>query len=235
MYRKISRDVKLAAINLYERRHLSLHNILTCVGFSESTFWRVVKLWRETGDVVSSTCSLRGRPRVLHCDDVLYLIRLIRHRPGWFLDELLELLDTNRFISVHYTTIHRELERIGISLKKLKRIAKERNEQRRMEFTIQMSQYLPEEIGFLDETSKDEHTPGRLFFVRGQRVSALGLMTIDGMVASSVVEGSFTTVKYLEFLQSTVVPAYVLTLSWSSVCPRDGQCKNSSWRRCRRN
>ncbi|KAG2069983.1 hypothetical protein BDR04DRAFT_935755, partial [Suillus decipiens] len=32
----------------------------------------------------------------------------------------------------------------------------------------------------------------------------LGLMTIDGMVASMVVEGSFTTVKYLEFLQSTL-------------------------------
>ncbi|KAG1852245.1 hypothetical protein DFJ58DRAFT_634287, partial [Suillus subalutaceus] len=141
---------------------LSLHDILTCVGFSESTFWRVLKLWRETGDVVSPTCSLRGRPRILHCNDVLYLIRLIRHRPGWFLDELLELLDTNRFISVHYTTIHRELEHIGVSFKKLKRIAKERNEQRRMEFIIWMSQYLPEEIGFLDETSKDERTPGHL-------------------------------------------------------------------------
>jgi hypothetical protein len=39
------------------------------------------------------------------------------------------LLDTNRFVSVHYATIHRELERVGVSLKKLKQIAKERNEQ----------------------------------------------------------------------------------------------------------
>jgi hypothetical protein len=29
------------------------------------------------------------------------------------------LLDTNHFISVHYATIHHELERVGVSLKKL--------------------------------------------------------------------------------------------------------------------
>ncbi|KAG1847407.1 hypothetical protein F4604DRAFT_1644089 [Suillus subluteus] len=131
MYQKISRDVKLAAVNLYERQHLSLQDILACVGFSESTFWRVLKLWRETGNVVSPTCSLCGHPHVLHCDDVLYLIRLVRHRPGWFLDELLGLLDSNRFVSVHYST---NWSVSAFPSKKLKQIAKERNEQRRMVF-----------------------------------------------------------------------------------------------------
>jgi len=56
--------------------------------------------------------------RILQCNGVLYLIRLVCHRPEWFLDELLVLLDTNHFISVHYATIHRELERVGVPLKK---------------------------------------------------------------------------------------------------------------------
>ncbi|KAJ8587266.1 hypothetical protein M405DRAFT_821859, partial [Rhizopogon salebrosus TDB-379] len=55
---------------------------------------RILKLWRETGDVVSISNRIRGRPRILQCDDVLYLIRLVH--------ELLALLDTNHFISVHY-------------------------------------------------------------------------------------------------------------------------------------
>jgi hypothetical protein len=119
MYRMISRDVKLAAIHLHEHQLLSLENILACVGFSESMFWRILRLWRETGDVVSISNRIRGR-RILQCSDVLYLIRLVRHRLEWFLDELLvlHLLDTNRFISAHYVTIHRELERVGVSLKK---------------------------------------------------------------------------------------------------------------------
>jgi hypothetical protein len=102
VYRKISQDVKLTAMHLHEHQLLSLENILACVGFSESTFWRILKLWCETGDVVSISNRIRRRPRILQCDDVLYLIRLVRHRPEWFLDELLVLLDTNHFRSVHY-------------------------------------------------------------------------------------------------------------------------------------
>jgi hypothetical protein len=38
------------------------------------------------------------------------------------------------------------------------RIAKERNEVLRADFIACMAQYDPEELGFLDETSKDERT-----------------------------------------------------------------------------
>ena len=64
----------------------------------------------------------------LKFDDVEYLKRMISHRPDWFSDKLQYLLLTNHFISVHFTTIHRELERARISTKKLKKIAAERNE-----------------------------------------------------------------------------------------------------------
>src|SRR5271156_3721464 len=44
-----------------------------------------------------------------------YLNHIIKHHPDWFLDELLSLLETNRFISAHLSTIHRELVRAGVS------------------------------------------------------------------------------------------------------------------------
>ncbi|KAG1744563.1 uncharacterized protein EDB91DRAFT_1123055 [Suillus paluster] len=50
-FRKISRDVKLAAIRLHERNLLSLRDILDCCGFSRCTWFRILKLWHETGDV----------------------------------------------------------------------------------------------------------------------------------------------------------------------------------------
>ncbi|KAG1741264.1 hypothetical protein EDB19DRAFT_1615180, partial [Suillus lakei] len=160
-YRKISRDLKLAAVNLFEHNLLTIRQIVDCVGFSERTFWRIMKLWRETGDVVRHNTGLPGQPRSLHFEDVSYLLRLVNHRPDWFLDELLGMLESNRFISVHFTTIYRELAHAGMSLKKLKKIAKERNESRRADFIRRMAQYEPEELGFLDETSKDERTLGR--------------------------------------------------------------------------
>jgi len=205
-FRKISRDLKLAAVRLYEQDLIPLADILACLKMSESTFYRVLALWNTTGDVVHHTFGIRGRPRTLHFDDVDYLKRLVKHRPDWFLDELLSLLQTNRFISAHYTTIHRELVRANVSTKKLKTIATERNENLRADFIRRMAEYLPEQIGFLDEVSKDERTSSRRrgrsrkgtravkkgVFVRGRRFSAEGLLSIDGMISNTIVEGSMT-------------------------------------------
>jgi hypothetical protein len=96
---------------------------------------------------------VKGRPRLLHYSDVDYLKRLIRHHPDWFLDELQYLLQTNRFITAHFTTIHRELVRAGISSKKIKKTASERNENLRADYIGRMAQYSPEQLGFLDEIS----------------------------------------------------------------------------------
>ncbi|KAJ6586236.1 hypothetical protein B0H10DRAFT_1832844, partial [Mycena sp. CBHHK59/15] len=113
---KISRDVKIAALNPYEGGKLSLKEILACVGFSECTFYQVLRLWWTTGDVVK--CERNpGCPCILHHDDLQYLLRLVQYSPHWFLNELLSLLCHNHFISVHYTTIHHELERAGMSTK----------------------------------------------------------------------------------------------------------------------
>ncbi|KAF8156685.1 Homeodomain-like protein, partial [Crassisporium funariophilum] len=127
MYQKISRDVKVAAIQLYERGLLALDDILDCCGLLRRTFYRILKLWRHTGNVIAPGTNRRGRPRMLDHDDLQHLLELVRENPDYFLDELLRLLETNHFISLHYATIHRELKHARISLKKLKIIALERD------------------------------------------------------------------------------------------------------------
>jgi hypothetical protein len=106
-----------------------------------------------------------------------------------------------------------------MSRKKLKRIAIERNEERRAAFVERMAQYLPEELGFLDETSKDARTLRRSFgqsqkgkcaekkqvFVRGRRTSTEALLTLDGMIAGTVVEGSMTKATFPHYLEFIVV------------------------------
>ena len=143
-----------------------------------------------------------------------YLLELLCDNPDFFLDELLNLLRTNRFISIHYTTIHRELGHAGVTHKKLERIAIERDEARRAAFVGRMAQYTPQQLGFLDETSKDKRTLSRRFgrtmqgrraekrqvFMRGCRVSTEALLTTDGMVAGTAVEGSMTKEMFIEYL-----------------------------------
>ena len=213
-------------MHLYEDDVLSKPAILDYLTISSRTFDRILALWNATGDVVRETNGVRGRPRILHFSDIEYLKCLIRHRPDWFLDEVQYLLQTNRFISAHFATVHRELVRAGISAKKIKKAASERDEDLRADFIGRMGQYSPEQLGFLDEVSKDERTSSRArgrsrkgtravmkgVFVRGQRFSAEGLLSIDGMIASTVVEGSMTQDLFIEYLEFTVVYWYCITV-----------------------
>jgi transposase len=161
--RRIERGTKLAGIKLYEHGVLPLDTILDILEYSRRTFFRTLKLWREIGDVMSAPSNICGRPRVLDYDDLQYLLLLIEQNPDYFLDELLDLVQTNRFISVHFSTILRTLKHAGVSRKKLRKIAIERDELGRAEYVHRMLQYPPEYLGFLDETSKDERTLARGF------------------------------------------------------------------------
>jgi len=162
-FRHISCDVKIAAIWLHKQDLLELDNILQCCGFSARTFYHILKLWRKTGDVVNPEESVSGHIRILDHEDVQYLLCLVADNPDYFLDKLLHLLKTNWFISVHYTAVHRVLECANVSRKKLKCIAIERNEEHCENFVGRMAQYTPEQLGFLDEVSKDERTPGKQY------------------------------------------------------------------------
>ena len=160
VFRAIHRDVKIAAIQLSEQQLLPLNDILLCCGFSWSTFFRILKLWQETGNVINEQV-VYGRYRTLHQTNIHYLLQLICQNPDYFLDELLCMLKTNCFISVHYTTIYDKLIHSGISWKRLQRIALERNEALRADFIARMAQFSPEELGFINEVSKDECSVGR--------------------------------------------------------------------------
>ncbi|KAF8225221.1 hypothetical protein L208DRAFT_1408832 [Tricholoma matsutake] len=201
-YQKMSRNVKLAAIRLHERALLPLEDILDCLRISHHTFYHILLH--------------------LHFDNIEYLKRLISHHPDWFLDELQYLLATNCFISAHYTTIHQEVERVHVSTKKLKKIVLEQNENVQADFIWCMAQYQPEQLGFLDEVSKDEWTSARCcgrsmkgfhavkkgVFVHGRRFSAEGLLTVDRMVSNTVVEGLMMRAQFLEYLEHSVVCLY---------------------------
>ncbi|KAI5989298.1 hypothetical protein EDD15DRAFT_2121202, partial [Pisolithus albus] len=70
----ITPDLKLAAIRFHEQGILTTREILECIGFSKRTYQRVLKLYRETGDVSPKPHSgYAGRPRSLNVTDLQYL------------------------------------------------------------------------------------------------------------------------------------------------------------------
>ena len=58
---------------------LSLSDILLCCGFSRSTFFRILKTWQETGDVIVEWV-VYGWYWSLHQTDIHYLLQLIHQK-----------------------------------------------------------------------------------------------------------------------------------------------------------
>ena len=119
VFRFMSPDIKCAAITLYKDNLMDLNNILNCPDMSESTFFCALQWYCKTGDIEQPKSKTHGRPWKLHFDDLSYMTALINHCPDWFLDELLGLLNTIWFISIHFTSIYQELGHAGVSLKKM--------------------------------------------------------------------------------------------------------------------
>ncbi|KIJ18224.1 hypothetical protein PAXINDRAFT_71583, partial [Paxillus involutus ATCC 200175] len=199
---------------------LNLQDILDCCGFSARTWYCTWKLWNETGDVATHPNPFnRGRPRLLDHEDLKYMLQLVNDNPDYFLDELVQLMVTNWFIAVHFTTIFEHLKCSSVSWKKLKCIASEQNEDCRAKFIAHMAQYNPDELGFIDETSKDKRTAGQRYgrsrrgkhahkkqpFICGQWVTIKALLTLDGIISGTVVEGSMTQALFLEWLEFVMV------------------------------
>jgi transposase len=217
--RYVSPGLKLAAIRLFEAGEMEFDAILRVVGFSKATFYRAYDIWRECGHVCKPRSPHLGRPRLLVREDINYLLELIRARPTAFLDELADLLEHNRFISLHWTTVHAALVNAGVSRKKLRKIAKERNENVRSDFRLRMSAYHIDQLGWMDEVHKDERTTRRDYglsvrntraqekqaFERGSRITGTGLLTKDGMVAISTCYGSMTAESLAHWLDESVV------------------------------
>jgi hypothetical protein len=77
LFRKISQDLKLAAVCLHEEDLLPQDSILDALSISCSTFYHILNLWETTDDVVKHRFGLPGGPQILHFDDVDYLLHLI--------------------------------------------------------------------------------------------------------------------------------------------------------------
>ena len=82
-----------------------------------------------------------------------------------------------------------------------------------------MAQYSAKELGFIDKVSKDEHTIRRhygrskqgshacksLLFVRGRHTSTVSILTIDGFVSGTSVQGSLMKAVFLHWMEHSVV------------------------------
>jgi transposase len=216
---RISDDLKDAVLRMVNDG-MPTHRITHLANISASTITRTKRCFRLTGSVTKAQAIGRGRPRKLVYNDTHYLLRLSRHNPIHFLDEYSKHLSDHQYLGVSLTTIHRTFERAGISVKRVQKLAAERDPILRSDYKRRIAQYPSSYLIPIDEVSKDDRTYSRLYgrskigtqvekqcpFVRKWRFSLVAALALDeGIIAASVVEGSFHHDTFYAFLRDDVV------------------------------
>ncbi|KAJ7921996.1 hypothetical protein B0H13DRAFT_1552724, partial [Mycena leptocephala] len=154
---------KEISLRLLRRGRDSRKEIAKICGFSTKTLRRTVIRYQTTGSVAKAAALGRGRPRLLHTKDSFYLLKIARHSPCTFLDEYQHFLHRYRHLPVHISTVHRTFERAGLKVKRVQKMASERDPIQEAHFTDRISQYPAHYLVAVDETSKDDRTYARLW------------------------------------------------------------------------
>lgn len=216
----ISDDLKMAALQLKARGHNSTSEILQIVQFSWKMFYNIHCQYHATGTVTKAQAIGRGQPQKAIWGNAEYFICLACHKPVLFLDEYQWWLQKYRDLSLSMSTIHHGLAQAGLNVKHVQKIVSERDPILCADFVCHISQYPATSLLVPDEVLKDNRTYAHLWghskcgsrveihqpFVRKQWFSMLATMALnEGVIASQVVEGSFTRDLFLQYLHDDLV------------------------------
>ncbi|KAG2346613.1 hypothetical protein BDR05DRAFT_878106 [Suillus weaverae] len=180
VYQRISRDRKERALYLLLEEGWDIERIAVALGVSSRSIERWEAHYDEHGHINPST-PIMGRPRLL--DQVMTdeIHELLAETPSLLLDEIGEWLAIYHHQLISTTALHGNLRDLGLTCKRLKRAAAERDDGFRADWLHNMTtNYTAEQLVFLDDV--------------------LPALTIDGYMAVRVVEGSIDGAEFYDFV-----------------------------------
>ncbi|GBE82415.1 hypothetical protein SCP_0407990 [Sparassis crispa] len=197
-----------------------IREIAELAGCSERTVSTILSLYRDYGIVSNPNARLRGRPHALDTGDVNYLSALLQANPVLYLDELQEQLIHSHGTDASIATLSRALRHLSLTLKKITKEAAERDDLLRATWIGEYGDIPMEYFIWLDESSVDDVTNQRRrgwsgigracvwreMFIRGQRYSVLSALSIDGIIALDIFEGSVNKERFIKFVEEELAP-----------------------------
>lgn len=193
--------------------------IALLAGCSETTVYDILSLHRDFGQVVNPHHHPHGRPRTLNQGDMNYIYSILEANPTLYLDEIQHRLSETRDVDVSIATVCRALRQLAMAHKHIAKEAQERDELVRATWQAEYGDIPMESFVWLDESSVDNRTNQRAegwaplgracvrrdTFVRGQRFSVLPALTVNGIIALDIFEGSVTKARFVNFVREQIV------------------------------
>jgi transposase len=199
--------------------HMPIRTIAQLANRCEKTINNVLKTFRDYDQPINPFIHSHGRRRALSRDDLNFIDSILCAEPGLYLDEIQDKLHTSRDVEISISTLSRTLGRLDMTNKRIAKEAIERDELLRATWQVEMAQYDPHQIVFIDEAGVDNHTNvrrngwaplgqacvRRTSFLRGQKYSILPALGLDGILALDIFEGSVNRERFIGFLRDHLV------------------------------
>lgn len=204
---------------------MSIAEMVALSGRCRRTVYNIIDTFLTYGQASNPNARPAGRKRILERQDTEFLMALLDENHTIFLDELQEQFAAERDIDISLSTLSRTLARLALTRKGITREAAERNELLRAIWQVEIGQYEPRQLVFLDESAVDDQTSARRdgwsplgracvcrsTFLRGTKYSILPALSLEGIVALDIFEGSVNRERFLAFLRTQVVCLFILS------------------------
>jgi hypothetical protein len=147
-------------------------------------------------------------------------LTLVIEKPGIYLREIQEELLHTLLLEVDISSICRFLHSSGFTHQKLCLVALQRDEFIRQQFIVDVSVYKRDMFIFLDETGGDRRNAVRkrgysmrgiplkkhTLLVRGERVSAIAIMSLSGILDVSIIKGTTNGDVFYDYVEKVLLP-----------------------------
>ncbi|KAJ8584982.1 hypothetical protein M405DRAFT_746054, partial [Rhizopogon salebrosus TDB-379] len=175
-----------------------IHNAL---GVSRASIYRWEAIFAEFGTVNRPPSPIRGQElRILTRALMTVCEDLLAEESDIYLDELTTWLALTHDISISVSTLCRNLKEAGLTRKLLHRLAVERDEEHLSKNEITWARHYGRAMAGQRAALAD-------VFVRGDRYSLVAAITTEGYMAAHVVEGSFDSETFYDFIATKVLPS----------------------------
>ena len=144
-------DLRWRAIWLHFICGKSRHEVADLLFMSKKSVDRYISLYQSTGSVEPKK-QHHGPQHVLSEFEQISLLQSLDNKPTMYLEELQSELYELTGTWVHQSTICRTVHHLGLTRKKVQRIALQCSEELQLQFMAEISMFDPEMIIWVDET-----------------------------------------------------------------------------------
>ena len=192
---------------------VSPDHIAQSLNVSVRTVYSYVNLFYTSGDVIPSPH--RTGPACLVGDqEEMALLQIILENPGRYLCEIQQELWQKSGVWLHASTICKSLHCMGCTRQKIQHIALQRSDQCRAKFVVQKYQSMIPVCSCglmrLDVIVKGSTViqlgAFHRILVRGTRYSAIGIMSLGGVMDVHIMAGTVNGERFSYFVTETLLP-----------------------------